>query len=143
MLVKFTGDQIARHWKVIRYAISEALPPIAHGAENRMERILSALLADQMHCWVVYETDGTLIGIMTTTISGDPASGMKNLMIYSLWGIDISRRAFADGLITLRRFAESKGCNRIISYTNEPSIIALVERLRSSETYRFISVPVK
>lgn len=143
MLIKLLPDQISTQWKVIRYAIEEALPPISFGAEDRSDRILMKLLKGDMHCWVSMDRDQQQMNaILTTMFTGDPVLGVRNLLLYSLYGMGFGKKDFSSGMLTLYRFAEANNCNRIVGYTDNPEIIKMVERIKGEARYRFVSVPI-
>lgn len=143
MLVKLLPEQISRNWKAIRYSIEEALPPISYGAEDRYDRILMKLLNGSMQCWANYNQEQTKMNaIITTTFTGDSVLGVKNLLIYSLYGIGFGKKDFAQGALTLYRFARANDCDRIVGYTDSEDIISLVDRLKGNTQFTFITLPV-
>lgn len=144
MLVKLLPEQISRNWKAIRYSIEQALPPISIGAEDRYDRILMKLLNGTMQCWVNYNKEQTQMNaIVTTTFTGDDVLGVKNLLIYSMYGMGFSKKDFGSGMLTLFRFAKANKCNRIVAYSDSDEIISLVNRLKGDTSYTFISLPVE
>jgi len=144
MLVKLLPEQISRQWKLIKYSIEEALPPISYGAEDRYDRILTKLLSGEMHCWVQYNKDQSEVkAILTTTFTGDPVLGVRNLLIYSLFGFSFTKKDYSEGLLTLYRFARSNNCTRIVGYTENQDLIKLTKRLKGEATYTFVTIPVE
>jgi hypothetical protein len=142
MIVKLLPDQVAKHWKPIRRAIEESLPPVSEGAENRMEKILEALMIGEMQCWISHNSEGRVDNILTTSVTHDKISDTKSLMIFSIFGFDTDIKSWGEGLTTLVRFARGKGCSRIIGYTKIDSVAKFVERIGGDASYRFVTIPI-
>lgn len=143
MLIKLLPDQVATHWEPIKRAIRDSLPPIAQGVEDHMENVLNALLLDEMQCWVSYTQEGRVDNIMTTQILRDEITQNKNLLIYSVFGLDVDQRSWAEGLQALIKYARKEGCDRIVGYSNVNSIIRFVQRIGGEAEYTFVSIPVR
>lgn len=146
MLTKLLPDQISKFWDIIRYAIEQSLPPIAGEHPDKMKNILMSLLSSKSQCWASYdikEDRRILEAIVITRIFYDDASDTKSLLIYCLYGYEhIKQSSFTNGLKALVKFAKSEGCERVISYTNEPGVVELMNRLGGDTSYTFISVPL-
>jgi len=145
MLVKLLSDQIANYWNVIRYAIEQALPPIANEEYNKMNRILESLLNGSMDCWVsVDEENKKIEGVMVTTFSEDYCSGVRNLLVYSVFGYnEISNKSWSEGFETISKWAKHNGCYRIIAYTDVERIKEVVKSLGGEARYTLISIPLR
>ncbi len=143
MIIKLDEDQITRHWDVIKFSILESVPPITYGSQNTINNMLKALLTGQMQCWVMLDKDKQTQGVVTTTMTADTCSGVKNLMIYSVYGLKfISDQEWVEHLQSLRKFAAAKGCHRIISYTAVARLIKLARNLGGNTEYTFIALEV-
>lgn len=147
MLTLLLPDQVSKFWDVISYAIEQSLPPIADESPDKMNKILSSLLCGKAQCWASYVVEGEtrrFEGIVVTRIVHDDVSGIKNLLIYCLYGYDIvNRSSWISGFKSLVKYATSKGCNRIIAYTDVQHIINIVEKLGGETKYRFVSLPLR
>lgn len=137
MLIQLRPDYVASNWNVISKAIEEADPPYVHDDPEKMNNVLRAILSEKMHCWAYYgelEGKATILGFIVTTVIDDPCSGVRNLLIYSMTGYNrITLEMYKDGFSTLKTFARSAGCHRIIAYTNSRRV-AQVSRLLGGET---------
>lgn len=145
MLVKLLPNQVADNWEFISHAIEGALPPFAPEAGDRMSKVLVALMSERMECWCSVNTEGVIDNVVTTTVSMDDCSGMKNLVIYSVYGVgetSMNKRSWLEAYKTLSDYARGRKCNRIVAYTDSPSIIKLVEKLGGEARYTFVSVPI-
>ena len=146
MLTRMLPDQISRFWDIIRYAIEESLPPTVDESPDKMNRILAALIGGSLQCWASYEKNGDsrrFEGLVVTEILFDDASNTRNLLIYCLYGYDaVSKESWRKGFEALAKWAVSKGCSRVIGYSDVPHILKIVERLGGEAKYRFISFPL-
>ena len=146
MLTKLLPDQISTFWDIIRYAIEESLPPIAGEGPDRMNRILASLLNGKAECWIssaINKSKRIFEGVVITKLQYDDISNTKNLLIYCLYGYEgVDPESWKSGFKSLVKYASSKGCNRIIGYTENPFIIKLVNRLGGETRYTFVSLPL-
>ncbi len=143
MLVKLTSEQVSKNWPAIRKAIEASLPPISVGAEDRMNRILEAIINDYAHCWFNYNKDDQLDVVVVTSFLSDEITGIKNLFIFAMYGMMAERRSWLEGLKTLVRFARGHGCDQIVAYSDIDSVIKFVERVGGDGDFRLIRIPVK
>lgn len=144
MLVKLLSEQITSYWNVIKYAVEESVPPIANENYNKMNKILEALLNGSMDCWVsVSDEDKRVEAVVVTAISEDYCSGIRNLLIYSLFGYsEISDKSWAEGFETLSKWAKKLGCVRMIAYTDVERIKEVVKTIGGDTRYSLVSIPL-
>jgi hypothetical protein len=142
-------DQVASQWDVLKFAIENSLPPIVGGRLDRMNNILNSLLVESMHAWVSCTIHGngadpSIEGVVVTTFTEDGCSGTRNLLIYCLYAFNRTfLESWQDGISTLLKYAQSKGCSRIIGYTDVEAVVKRVEALGGETKYRLISFPVE
>jgi hypothetical protein len=146
MLTKLLPDQISKLWDIIKYAIENS-GPITEGEQpGRMNRILSAALSGRIDIWASYIKEDTnkFEGIVVTDIIYDDATGIKNLLIYSIYGyVDkVDRKSYITGLSALAKYAKSLKCTNIVAYTQDSGIVALVNRLGGDTSYTILSFNV-
>ena len=143
MLVKLTPDQVASYWDALRPMIEAALPPISSGDnEKRMNHVLARLLSDNLHCWVV-QREGQIFGVGTVGIQEDPASGGRDLLLYSVYAAHgATGEDWLDAFETIRKWALSKGCERYVGYTTNPEMIKVLEKF-GAEFWTYAMVPFK
>jgi len=142
MLVKLLPDQASRYWGDIKGAVEVSLPPVVGMQPDRMSNILTAILTGGITVWIsVEKAEGNVItGIVLTKFLYDDASGTKSLLLYCVYGYGVGKmESWKSGLETLKTFATSEGCHRIIGYTDVPSIIKCAEMLGMETRYRFLS----
>ena len=134
MLVKLLPEQIARTWPDIRLSVIEAYPPIARFGEDTLNNVLKSLLVGTMEAWVVCNDERKPIGILLTTFSEDFCSGTRSLVLYTLWTKGgTSKKIWLDGWNAMVKYAKSKGCTLITSYSDSPQILKMAE-LTGGET---------
>ena len=142
MLLKMLPDQVSNYWPHIRESIEQALPPVVNESPNKMGNILEQLLTGEMQCWVAFrrEDANEVVGFLVTTVTSDACSKTKNLLIYSLCGLKLSRGSdWTEGLEALKKFAKLMQCSRIVAYSDNPLVLKVVEKLGGDTKYKFIT----
>ncbi len=146
MLVKLLPDQVSEHWDEISLAIRQALPPFVANSDRSMVNILKAILGGDMQCWILYSSDGaggSIYAVMTTKVEIDEISNTKCLLIYSFYASKpLTNQLVISGFETLKKFASSEGCHKIIAYTNIPKMERLWESLGGVTITRFLEMEV-
>lgn len=143
-VLRLLPNQIAKHWDTIKAGIAQALPPMVAYKPGVMGRILRALLAGELQCWVLYEKrDGrnlSIVGVATTQICADPCSGTKNLLIYSLYGHRrFSGDLWKDIIEAASNFARANGCQKMVAYTAHPVVLQAVKRAGWDTQYTYVT----
>jgi hypothetical protein len=142
MLLKMLPEQVSNYWPHIRNSIEQALPPVVGESPNKMGNILEQLLTGEMQCWVAFRKDveNEVVGFIITTVISDPCSKTRNLLIYSLCGLKLSRGLdWIEGMEALRKFAKLMKCSRIVAYSDNQLILKVVEKLGGDTRYKFIT----
>lgn len=125
MLVKLTGDQVSRNWiETIKPAIANSLPDYVTVDEDTMNNILTQIISDIVHCWVVMN-GGEVVGICVTMVTEDPASKSKAYLIYSLNNItseEFPEHLWDTCMKQIAGVAKSYGCNKVYCYTDNDQI---------------------
>jgi hypothetical protein len=143
MLLKFMPGQIPEYWDEIKEGILMAVP---HGVPDRTAKILNKLLLGTAQFWLSYnkknnepEVDAGII----TVLVDDQVHDTRNLDIYAIWPIaKIPGSSWLEGFEALRKYAEKKGCNRVIGRSNIKSVVELVKRLGGQAEYTLIAFDV-
>lgn len=147
MITKMLPDQIAKFWPIVKYAIEQSLPPVVGDHPDRMNRILSAALADKVDVWAIYHYDEEKVvfeGVALTKVLYDDVSGTRNLLLYCLYGYnELSKESWNTGLKALATYAKEKKCSFITAYTEFEGIKAIASKLGADTKYTFISFDVK
>jgi len=146
MLVRLLPEQISSLWDIVKYAVEQSLPPVAYESPDKMNRVLSSLLAGKTQCWASYTRNPEVKfeGLVLTKMIYDDVSNTKNLLIYCLYGYeDVDDKSWFSGLNTLSKYAKSKGCAQVMAYTDRPGVVKLVKRLGGDTSFTFISFDVK
>ncbi len=129
MLVRLLPDQISKFWDIIKYALDNAPPLTANqNYKDWTTRILTQALSGKIEVWASYrDEEGQKIfeGVMLTTFTYDSFLDTKDLLIYYVYsynGISAETRDLT--FKTLAKYAKSRGCKRIATYTNNPTIVS-------------------
>lgn len=146
MLTRLLPEQISNFWDVIKYAIEQSLPPIAHEHPDRINRILISALAGKIDIWVTYTTvddSVKLEGVAVTRITYDDVSDTRSLLLYCIYGYEpLNKSSWTSGLEILAKYARSKGCSFVVAYTELPYVVEISRRLGADVRYTFISFDV-
>jgi len=146
MLTRLLPEQISRFWDIIKFAVEQSLPPTVGEHPDKMNRILAAALSGRIEVWASYTKEGgknRFEGIVLTKILYDDASDTRNLLLYCLYGYDkVSDDSWLGGLLTIAKYAKSRGCSQIVAYTDVPYVVELVNKLGGEARYTFLSFDV-
>jgi len=146
MLVRLLPDDVQRRWPQLKSAILTSLPSHINGTDDAINNLLFALLDDTLHCWILVEyeeKDAKIRAVVTTTITVDIPSGIKNLLIYSLTAFEpLTQEILVDGYNSLKEFAKSKNCYKITAFTDIPRIIEMVKSVGGDASQTMIELEV-
>jgi len=147
MLILQTPTQIAQYRPLIDKALNEAVPPYAYSDPERNNNIFAALLRAEMQLWLAFaKVKGELraVAMVITTIEEDACSGVRNLLIYSLYGLDIIPDGlYMTSLETLRKWAKARDCHRIVALTGNERVIQMIQAFGGDSTYRMVTIDVQ
>ena len=142
MITQLLPDQIAALWDYIKFAFEESIPPNKGTYDSN--QVLSALLSGKAQCWIVYEKVDNVRkfeGVVITEVIRDNIMGVRNLLIYSLYGDNISNRSWREGLVALAKWGVRQGCKSIVGYTDNKLIVNKVLQFGGGVS-TFISIPI-
>jgi len=128
MLQRLTSEDIAKWWSNISEALSLSFPPTVEHKDNSVSNILQALIDGRMQCWMEVQ-EGKALGIVTTAIVEEPFSGTCNLLIYSFFSHNMIADQWRDGLNTVREYAKSRKCYKIIAFVDKDRVATIAEKL--------------
>lgn len=138
MLLLLMPDQVHAYWEDIKKGMHEAVP---ESVPDRDAKVLRQLLLDTMQVWVSYrkEEDEVVVdGAVITALVDDQVHETRNLLLYCLWAIGQSHQStWLEGMEALKKYAKSKGCNRVIGYTEQENVIGLCRHTRGEARYTF------
>lgn len=130
-------------WPEIGSHIVLDLPPTAGLGEWSESRLMLAINKGQLHVWA-YREGRKLLAVLTTVLTGDAITGSKCLLIYTASGVDALGLADWRSIRqTLATQAALVGADRIIGYTNDERVAALVERLGGSVATRLCEIKLE
>lgn len=93
-----------------------------------------------MQAWAITPADSDKIFVLgTTALTNEIGTGNRNLLIYTVNSyVPPTREMWAEAVAALKVFARSRGCGRIVAYSNVRSIIDLVSRLGGNNSYHYL-----
>ena len=146
MLVMLLPEQISEKWDIIKRGVEVAVPPTVLTSPKVINNILMSLLNGSAQCWVEYKVEegkNIVYGFLITAVLDDFLSGVRNLLIYSLFGArPIEDDIWIKGLETIRKYAKANNCEKVIAYSNVKRIEEIVNSLGGKVEWKFISFPV-
>jgi hypothetical protein len=103
--------------------------------EDAVFEILERIARGAAQCWV-----GAMVGddeqppqprgVMITTITEDPLTSGRFLLLYALWAYQkLTAEMLAMGRKTLTDFAKQNGCQRIVAHVEDPRMRRYVQSL--------------
>ena len=115
-VTKLLPEEVAKHWDIIKYAVEQSMPPTSYDHPDMLNRILSAALIGTIEVWAYYNkfTDKPPIfeGICVTKIIYDEVIGIKDLLIYSIYGYNTTdSRSWTQKISVLAKYAKKEGCS--------------------------------
>lgn len=150
--VRLSTHQVAEFWDVIRGVIVESIPPITYASDEKLSKLLQALLEERMQCWMTSEITELseeedhlkTYCILITTIQEEVCSEARNLLIYCAYAFkQTTEQIRIDIFNVIKEFAQRSRCHRIVGYSNQHSFIELVKSLPGGHAdYVFLTVDV-
>jgi len=143
VLVRLIPDQISKFWDVIKYALENS-PPLTTDIswDSWINEILTSAMSGGIEVWASYSKvkEFKFEGVALTSFEIDKFIKKKSLLIYYIFTYqEAAKSSWINGLKTLAKYAESRGCHRIIAYSNIPEIIKMCDALGGDTSIRFIT----
>ena len=144
-ILRLLPDQIMEHWHFIKESMEKAFPPVAHATGDVMLIIQEQFLLGDMQCWFGVESldSAGIVAVMTTKVVYDEVTKTKNMLIFSVTSYMMhSEELWFDGYETLRAYARSKGCNKIISFSDNPQVMHIAKKLGANVEWKLIQLDI-
>lgn len=146
LLKRVDGVQAGQLWPELSRGFQRATPPGPIPGEAIVNNMLTAVMRKAMDCWVIQvKRDGKTryAGGMLTVVRVDQVTGLRTLLIYSLFTrLMLTEEEWSDGFALLKEAAKAKRCSRISAYTTNENVIAIVNRLGGNTGIRVIELEV-
>lgn len=141
-LVKVGSLDVMNNWPVIRQTILLSFPPGVPKKEESIANLQEALLADRAQLWALRQGK-RIMGFATTVVMKDTIMGCTSMFVYSMGSIrETPLAGWMEGLEALRRVAKRVGCSHILSRSNNPKVVEMLERLGAKTDVRMIELEV-
>lgn len=132
-------------WDFIKEAITTAFPPIADATDKAFLLMQEQFLLGEMDCWYAVESIDAeeIIAVMTTKVVREDVTGTKNMLIFSVTSY-MPHRAdlWTSGYDSLKRYAASKGCSKIVSFTNNSNVLQIAQSLGADIEWHLIQLDI-
>lgn len=146
MLLKMLPEQVSDRWDMFKDGIEENLPTTNDEDPEKMNNILSAILCEEIQCWVSYRepvgSDKEGVALVLTTTVDDLITNTRSLILYLVWAWSKTQASdWIEGFDAMLKFAKLMKCHRVIAYSNEEKIISIAKKF-NAEMQTFMSFPV-
>jgi len=142
MLVMLLPEQVSNNWDEIAWLIEEATPGPTGSSNDRMNNVLEDLLTGKKKLWISYNENAVFDALVGTEVYEDRINGIRTMEIFALWAKGAGEGSWTKGWETLGRYAKKEGCERVVAYTREPSLIKRVKRLGGDTSFVFCEIPL-
>lgn len=144
MLLRLDSSRVSELWDQLAPAVAKGAMPGCVVGPDRLNLILSALMKDQMWCWLLMSKDKDGMGaVITTTVAYDMFADVRNMLIYSCYEhLGASPVEWIKALKTIMKFAKSKGCERIIGFSDNENVIDFIYKLKKGFKVTYLEVEV-
>jgi len=145
MLIRLTGEQVAKYWhSVIKEGVLASLPAQPKDPEAAMNAILSSILQDMMQCWAITPKHSTeMLGTGTTRIVVDEFTGERSLLLYSIHAhTKIPNDVWIDNYVQMAQYAVSRKCVRVYCYTTNDYIVKQALKHGADSSQTLLSFPL-
>ena len=136
MLAILLPEQICEHWDEIKGYIQEASPNPPGSTAERMNNILESLMIGRMTAWMSYDENKKFDGLLVVSVYDD-IEGIRTMLVHSLWGDNIKRSSWLSGWETIKKYAISKGCKKVVGYTKLESISKMLKSMSWNTEYTY------
>ena len=145
MLIRLTGDQIAKYWKsMIKEAIEEALPVLPADSDTALNEILSQMLQEKLQCWIVTDGESNVpLGVCTTQVTLDNNTKERSMLIYTTYAFDgFPEFLWQANYLQLAKFAKGLKCSRIYCYSDNEKVIRMAKENGADSAQVLLSFPL-
>lgn len=141
MLVKLQKKDIIQHWDLLEQSFSHA--PNAEELKENIHFIMEQFLIGNIHAWITIRDDDIIMFVITSFIY-DPIASGKSLLLYYVNAVQEPEPIdWAEGIVTLKRYAKNEDCNQIIAYSQFESVIKKAEMLGADSNMRMLTFKVE
>lgn len=147
MFNELTQEQVTQMWPVLRESL---LGIVGTGQAmkdaKKADELLYSLMIGDLVAWGLYkeveEDKISLMGLITTSITSTAIGKERQLLIYTAMGNLSSEEFKNEAVPALTRYAQANGCGRMVTYSDNESVIELLGSIGCNVSTRFIYVEV-
>lgn len=142
MLVMLLPDQVSKNWDEIKQLLKEATPGPQGAGLDRMNNILEDVLIGRKKIWISYNQASVFDGLVGTEIYVDRINSLRTMEIFAVWAKGAGDSSWTTGWDILARYAIKEGCQRVVAFTKEQSLIMRAKELGADTSFTFIDIPL-
>lgn len=144
MLVKLLPEQVMNYWDLIKEGIEACESSVNSYEPMDMESVQAHLLGGVIHCWVSVNKKPKVVAFVITKIVHSDFTNNASLLILAIYAFEKTTGSdWVEGFETLKKFALSRGCKKIIGYTINDKVLKIVDKFGGDTNCRFISIPIQ
>lgn len=137
MIIKLLPTQIPDYQEIIKHTVSKSRDYKGVDLERFINRLFNSLLCETAQCWIMFNNDRVIDGVVITKIEGDKTTATKTLCIECFISFimtkDLSSR---EGMQLLIDFASNEKCSSIICNVEGEDSRNVLSLLGFKEVYR-------
>uniref|UniRef100_A0A6H1ZPG0 Acetyltransferase n=1 Tax=viral metagenome TaxID=1070528 RepID=A0A6H1ZPG0_9ZZZZ len=141
MIIKILSIQVPQFWEAIKYTVRAVEEIEPANLQVVYVELLHALLNDKAQCFVSFDKDRILKGLIITRIAVDKVTGVKFIQLESLFAWDkITDEDYKEAYDLILLFAKKNNCKYITGKSSNPRVLEIVTRLGFKEKCKVFEV---
>lgn len=141
MLVKLLKRDIINHWGMIEESFKHA--PNADQLYDNRHKIMETLLIGKADVWCTIREDEIRTVLLTSMIY-DPITLEKGILLYYTHALKPTEDIdWAEGIVTLKRYAKAEGCTHVVAYSKVPKVIEMARLVGGDIDTRMLTFKVE
>ena len=141
MIIKILSIQVPQFWEAIKYTVRAVEQIDSSNLQDVYNELLHALLNDKAQCFVSFDKDRILKGLVITRIAVDKVTGVKFIQLESLFAWDkITDEDYQEAYNLILLFAKKNDCKYVTGKSGNSRVLDIVTRLGFKEKYKVFEV---
>lgn len=141
--VRLLPSQVPQLWNAIKFASMSTDRVSENNVGAHLNKLLHSLLSDKSQCFIRFDENRQLIGLMITRIQDDEMLGERTLFITCLFSYKvIDEEQWRQEFSLLTNFARKNKCTKISTLSNNPRVFEIAGYVGFTESYRCLSLEI-
>lgn len=135
---KLEPQQITVYWPLLRKAIAKGIGRVE---ETTMANIYDNLCEGFLDLFLLSTRteNPTPVGVVLGGVAVDLLVGYRNYVIYAAYALEhVEEDAWRSIYLTIEKWARSRKCNRIVTYTTSPRVLQIAELIGATATMTLV-----